>query len=143
MPPPEPGPVLPLIVESEIVSCAVSLRMAPPRIAAVVLDAALPAVNVSPEIETGPPAGLGFRSKIRCASLPLIVILSAPGPLIARASVIVGRSLARVIVPLSPEAKLIVSGPELPLALEIAARSVVWPPSVGSRRLLTLQVHAA
>ncbi len=104
-----------------------------------VLDSA-PDMSVNPEIDTvmrvlsSPPPS---TRKIRDESLPLTVSWSAPGPLIVISVVITNCPLVRMIVPVTPEAKLIASGPEFASAARTAPRS---EPAPLSARLRTVKV---
>jgi hypothetical protein len=89
---------------------------------------ALPPAIVRPEIFTVSPAS---TLKIREVLLPLTVSLSAPGPLMARSSVMSSSPPIRAIVPVSPGWKVMVSAPAWLLAWVMTSRSEPATPSAS------------
>src|SRR3954452_21971182 len=119
MPPPlDPVFVLPVIVEFVTVS--------EPENARTPAFGLLRTSNVSrvvvPPVRTAPcPAACNVRllmlavvvgmSKIQHAGQPFTVRLPVPGPLMVRVSVMLGREVARLIVPVTPPPNVITSAP--------------------------------
>ena len=149
---PAPTPNSPTVLPDSVLWLTTSdppkLRMAPPSNSAWLFDRTqsvtvrLPSLCIPPPVPPLPtredwPFAIVHPDRVtvlpletkkgRYRDCPLIVIISAPGPVISTSSVSSGRSEDRTIVPFNPALNSIVSGPGLALADIIAALSVPAP----------------
>jgi hypothetical protein len=129
MPPPSPLAELPMTTESVTVALIrEATKMPPPERAGRSAALTWPPVIVRPERVV-----LAVRVKMRnwvaAAGSRRTVMLAAPGPVMVTGLVTSGRAVAKVMVPVRPAWKVMVSAPAAALASVIACRSVPAPVS--------------